>query len=67
MALVRERAIPTEQPPLVGEVSANLFLRIEVATWYIRGVPCLKFDRNDNVSNEALHSPLSALNLQNEQ
>ena len=28
MALVRERTIPTERPPLVGEVSAN-FLRIE--------------------------------------
>jgi hypothetical protein len=26
--LVRKRTIPTEQPPLVGEVSAN-FLRIE--------------------------------------
>ena len=28
VALVRERTIPTERPPLVGEVSAN-FLRIE--------------------------------------
>jgi hypothetical protein len=29
---VRERIIPTERPPLVGEVIANFFL-IEVATW----------------------------------
>jgi hypothetical protein len=28
MVLVRERTIPTERPPLVGEVIAN-FLRIE--------------------------------------
>ena len=28
VALVRERTIPTERPPPVGEVSAN-FLRIE--------------------------------------
>jgi hypothetical protein len=28
VALVRERTIPTERPPLVGEASAN-FLRIE--------------------------------------
>jgi hypothetical protein len=25
VALVRERTIPTERPPLVGEVSANFF------------------------------------------
>jgi hypothetical protein len=25
MALVRKRTIPTERPPLVGEVSANVF------------------------------------------
>jgi hypothetical protein len=31
VAWVRERTIPTEQLPLVGEVSANL--RIEGATW----------------------------------
>ena len=29
VALVRQRTIPTERPPPVGEVSAN-FLRIEV-------------------------------------
>jgi hypothetical protein len=29
---VVERTIPTERPPLVGEVSSN-FLRIEGATW----------------------------------
>jgi hypothetical protein len=32
VALVRERTIPTEQPPIVGEVSVN-FLRIDGATW----------------------------------
>jgi hypothetical protein len=32
VALVRERTIPTERPPLVGDVSAKL-LRIEDATW----------------------------------
>jgi Na+/H+ antiporter NhaD/arsenite permease-like protein len=31
VALVRERTIPTEWPPLVGEVSAN-FLQIEVVS-----------------------------------
>jgi hypothetical protein len=31
MVLVRERTIPTERPPLVGEVIANV-LRIEGAT-----------------------------------
>jgi hypothetical protein len=32
MVWVRERTIPTERPPLVGEVIANFF-RIEGATW----------------------------------
>jgi uncharacterized protein YxjI len=32
VASVRKRTIPTEQPPLVSEISAN-FLRIEGATW----------------------------------
>jgi hypothetical protein len=32
MVWVREQTIPTERPPLVGEVIAN-FLRIEGATW----------------------------------
>jgi hypothetical protein len=32
VALFRERTIPSERPPLVGEISAN-FLRIEGATW----------------------------------
>jgi hypothetical protein len=25
LALIRERTIPTERPPLVGEISANFF------------------------------------------
>jgi hypothetical protein len=32
MVWVRERTIPTERPPFVGEVIDN-FLRIEGATW----------------------------------
>jgi hypothetical protein len=32
IVLVRERTIPTEPPPLVGEMITN-FLRIEGATW----------------------------------
>jgi hypothetical protein len=32
VALVRQRSIPTERMPLIGEVSAN-FLRIEGGTW----------------------------------
>jgi hypothetical protein len=32
MALVRERTISTERPPLVGEISANI-LQIEGAMW----------------------------------
>jgi hypothetical protein len=32
MVWVRERTIPTERPPLIGEAIAN-FLRIEGATW----------------------------------
>jgi hypothetical protein len=36
MALVREQTIPTERPPLVGKVSANV-LRIEVVSRGQRG------------------------------
>jgi hypothetical protein len=32
VTLILERTIPTERPPLVGEVSAN-FLRIDGVTW----------------------------------
>jgi hypothetical protein len=38
MVWVRERTIPTERPPLVGEVIAN-FLRIEGATWSVWRIP----------------------------
>jgi hypothetical protein len=38
VALVRKRTIPTERPPLVGEVSAN-FLRIEGVAWSARRIP----------------------------
>ena len=38
VALVRERTIPTERPPPVGEVSAN-FLRIEGITWSAQRFP----------------------------
>jgi hypothetical protein len=39
---VRERTIPTEWPPLVGEVIAN-FLRIEGATWSAWRIPTAIF------------------------
>jgi hypothetical protein len=38
VALVRERTIPTERPPLVGEVSAN-FLRIDSVAWSVQRIP----------------------------
>jgi hypothetical protein len=38
VALVRKRAIPTERPSLVGEVSAN-FLRIEGVAWSAQRIP----------------------------
>jgi hypothetical protein len=42
VALVRERTIPTERPPLVGEVSANL-LRIEDYLWSAQRIPTAVF------------------------
>jgi hypothetical protein len=36
--LVHKGTIPTERPPLVGEVSAN-FLRIEGVTWSTQWIP----------------------------
>jgi hypothetical protein len=38
VALVRERTIPTERPPLVGEVSANVCGQMGVA-WLVRWIP----------------------------
>jgi hypothetical protein len=38
VALVRERTIPTERPPFVGEVSVN-FLRIEGFAWSAQRIP----------------------------
>jgi hypothetical protein len=38
VALVGERTIPTERPPLVGVVSAN-FLRIECVAWSAQRIP----------------------------
>jgi hypothetical protein len=35
---VRKRTVPTERPPIVGEVSAN-FLRVEDATWSALRIP----------------------------
>jgi hypothetical protein len=37
VALVRERAIPTERPPLVGEVVPDL--RIEGIAWSLQRIP----------------------------
>jgi hypothetical protein len=42
MVWVRERTIPTERPPIVGEVIAN-FLRIEGATWSAWRIPTAVF------------------------
>jgi hypothetical protein len=42
MVWVRERTIPTERPPLVGEVIAN-FLRIDGATWPAWRIPTAVF------------------------
>jgi hypothetical protein len=36
--LVHEQTIPTEQPPLVGEVSANS-LQIEGVAWSVQRIP----------------------------
>jgi hypothetical protein len=38
MALLGKRTIPTERPPLVGEVSANFF-RIEGVEWSMQRIP----------------------------
>jgi hypothetical protein len=38
VALVRKRTIPTERPPLVGEVSAN-FLWVEGIAWSAQRIP----------------------------
>jgi hypothetical protein len=42
VVLVREQTIPTERPPLVGELSAN-FLRIEGSTWSALRIPTAVF------------------------
>jgi hypothetical protein len=36
-AVVRKRMIPTERPPLVGEVSAN-FCGVEIVAWSAQGI-----------------------------
>jgi hypothetical protein len=38
LVLVRARTIPTELPPLIGEVSAN-FLQIKGVTWSAQQIP----------------------------
>jgi hypothetical protein len=42
VASVRKQTIPTDRPPLVGEVSAN-FLRREGATWSAGRIPTAVF------------------------
>jgi hypothetical protein len=58
VALVRERTIPTELPPLVGEVSANFCGQRGVA-WSVRRIP---YGRNlgflDRTSLEHSHKAL---------
>jgi hypothetical protein len=41
VALVRERTIPTERPPLVGEVSANFYG--ESVAWLAQRIPTAVF------------------------
>jgi hypothetical protein len=36
--LVRKRTIPTERPPLFGEVNAN-FLRVQSVAWSAQRIP----------------------------
>jgi hypothetical protein len=38
VALVRERTVPTERPPLVGEVSANI-CGLRGVAWSVRRIP----------------------------
>jgi hypothetical protein len=69
VALVRERTIPTERPPLVGEVSAN-FLWIESVAWAAQRIPTVVnlgfIDRNIyiyiymSVSDNHVHCILTA-------
>jgi hypothetical protein len=42
VALVRKQTIPTERPPLVGEVIAN-FLQIEGIAWSAQRIPTAVF------------------------
>jgi hypothetical protein len=42
VAWVRQRTIPTERPPLIGEVSEN-FLRMKGATWSAWRIPTAYF------------------------
>jgi hypothetical protein len=51
VALVRQRAIPTERPPLVGEVTANFYDWRGVAwsAWH-------RFDYGRNGSAETAHN-----------
>jgi hypothetical protein len=74
VALVHKRTIPTERPPLVGEVSAN-FLQVEGVVWSAQRIPMalnLGFlDRShllvaSNVSSRTSHSfwvPCTTLSL----
>jgi hypothetical protein len=43
MAVVRKQTIPTERPPLVAEVSANL-LRVEGVAWSAQRIPTAVID-----------------------
>jgi hypothetical protein len=41
VALVRKQTIPTKQPPLIGELSAN-FCGLEGVTWSMQQIPTAK-------------------------
>jgi hypothetical protein len=59
-AMVRERTIPTERPPLVGEVIAN-FLRVEGATWSAWRIPTAAFSVFETGAATFLSSSSSVL------
>jgi hypothetical protein len=53
MVLVREQTIPTEQPPLFGEVGANVF-RTEGVAWSAGGREFLYFTASRQAGSRVL-------------
>jgi hypothetical protein len=59
MALVRERTVPTERPPLIGEVSAKFFGVLHISHFNIWWIPEGLFPGVKAAGREADHLPLS--------